>query len=163
MQGKAHGARLCQNKGPQDESPKELELVKLHVEGLIPNIKFDWIFKNPLHICGHQKIEVKQNQTLLKPMTLKTKSFHNQKLTKPSQKLIQSTSHKVHETKKDLTKAFEITPWKFLAIVSFTTLSCIYSLMLQHLSHTHTFTHAKKWTHGEAKKCIKIVHLWILP
>jgi len=41
VQGKAHGARLCQNKGPQDESPKELELVKLHVEGLIPNVKFD--------------------------------------------------------------------------------------------------------------------------
>jgi len=43
-------------------------------------------------------------------MTLKTKSFHNQKLTKPSQKLIQSPSLKFHETKKDLTKAFEITP-----------------------------------------------------
>jgi hypothetical protein len=65
--------------------------------------------------------------------------------------------------KKSLTKVFEITPCKLLAMASFTTLSCIYSFMLQHLSHswalTHILPYTKKQTRGETKKCIKIVHL----
>jgi hypothetical protein len=98
-----------------------------------------------------------QNQKLVKPKASITK-----KLTKPSQKLIQSTSLKFHETEKKPHKSF----WDD-SMQAFGYGFIYNSLMLQHLSHswalTHILTHTKKRTHGESKKCIKIVHLWILP